>query len=76
MTAANATPIGQNNPVPEPVPVPEAMAHEVFVLTVAVVVQSPPSQLDDDVAVTATLICVVSIALSAVTHWPTSLVLT
>jgi hypothetical protein len=78
MTAANAAPIGQNASVPEPLPLPglDAMEHDVFVLTVAVVVHSPPSQLVDDVAITVALIGVVSIELSAVTHWLTLLVLT
>jgi hypothetical protein len=44
------------------------MAHEVLALTVPVVVQSPPSHVVDPVAVAVTLICVVSIELSAETH--------
>jgi hypothetical protein len=69
MTAANAAPIGKNAPVPEPLPT-AATEHDVFVLTVSVVVQSPPSQLVVDVVVTVALICEVSIELSAATHWP------
>jgi hypothetical protein len=76
MTAAKAAPMGQNVPVPEPLPGLDPMEHDVFVLTVAVVVHSPPSQLVDEFAVAVALICVVSIELSAVTHWPTLPVLT
>jgi hypothetical protein len=46
------------------------------VFTVAVVVHSPPSQVVDVFALTEALICVVSIVLSAVTHWLTLLALT
>ena len=75
MTAAKAAPMGQNAPAPEP-PGFDAREHDVLVLTVAVVVHSPPSQLVDEVAFTEALICVVSIVFSAVTHWLTLPVLT
>jgi hypothetical protein len=75
MTAAKAAPMGQNAPEPEP-PGLDAREHDVLVLTVAVVVHSPPSQLVDEFADTVALICVVSIVLSADTHCPTLPVLT
>lgn len=75
MTAAKAAPIGQNAPLPEP-PGLDERAHDALVLTVSVVVHWPPSQVVDDEVDTEALICVVSIELSAMTHWLTLPVLT
>jgi hypothetical protein len=77
MTAAAATPNGQSDPSPELPPAPGLDAMEqALALIVAVVVQSPPSHVVADVPVTVTLIGVLSIELSEVTHWLTSLALT
>ena len=71
-----AAPNGQSAPGPVPVPGRDATEHDVFALTVPVVVQLPPSHVVDDVAVTFALICVVNIVLSVEMHWLTSLALT